>query len=105
MERRDQVALAGVDGGTGGTGSHGRELVALVRRLGLGLRSRGWEMVRGVRPRTVLGLGLASLALLAVGLLPAPATVFWAFTGGWALILAASFAVLRLCAEGHRSGR
>ncbi|MGW1177396.1 hypothetical protein ACWD4P_27225 [Kitasatospora sp. NPDC002543] len=78
-----------------------------LHRVLLGLRGRAWDMVRGVRPRTVLGLALLSLvllslALLAAGLGASAAPSRWVLAGGWALALAAALAVLRACADGRR---
>ncbi|MFJ9610563.1 hypothetical protein ACIRS1_29895 [Kitasatospora sp. NPDC101176] len=81
-----------------------RALDARLRGFGLGLRSRAWDMMRGVRPRTVLGLVLLSLGLLTAGLRTSAAPVLWAFTGCWALTLAIAFAVLCACAEGRGTG-
>ncbi|MFG3227204.1 hypothetical protein ACGF07_20770 [Kitasatospora sp. NPDC048194] len=69
-----------------------------VRRFCLRLRSRAWDVTSGLRPRTVLALITVSVALLAVGLRASAEPLFWAFTGGWALALAVSFAVLCACA-------
>lgn len=72
-----------------------------LRAVGLGLRGRAWEVTRGVRQRTVLGLALLSLGLLAVGLGTSAAPFLWGLTGGWALALAIALAVLRACADGR----
>ncbi|MEV7780152.1 hypothetical protein [Kitasatospora sp. NPDC088351] len=101
QDQQDQTAPLG----SGTEARRDREPDALLRRFGLGLRSRAWEVMRGVRPRTVLVLGLLSLGLLMGGLRTSPAAVFWAITGCWALALGVGFAVLCAFAEGRRSGR
>ncbi|MFJ7906645.1 hypothetical protein [Kitasatospora sp. NPDC096204] len=73
--------------------------------LGLGLRARAWELMRGVRPRGVLGFALLSLGLLVAGLRTWSAPVLWAFSGCWALTLAIAFAVLCACADGRGQSR
>ncbi|MFJ4191822.1 hypothetical protein [Kitasatospora sp. NPDC089509] len=82
-----------------------RALDARLRRFGFGLRGRAWGAMCGVRPRTVLGLALLSLVLLAAGLRASAAPVPWALTGCWVLALAIAFAVLCACAEGRRTKR
>nr|BFD89476.1 hypothetical protein KitaXyl93_08360 [Kitasatospora sp. Xyl93] len=77
----------------------------LLRTVGLGLRGRAWDLVRGLRPRTVLGLALLSLGLLAAGLGVSAAPFRWGLTGCWALALAAASAVLRGCADGRGEER
>jgi hypothetical protein len=62
-------------------------------------------MVCGLRPRTVLALGALGLGLPAAGLRTSAAGVFWAFTGCWALLSAAAFAVICGCADDDRTGR
>lgn len=75
-----------------------RGLDALVSGLAFGLRSRAWEVLQGVRPRTAPALVLLSLGLLVAGLPTAPASAVWALAGCWALVLATACAVLRACA-------
>ncbi|MEE1787079.1 hypothetical protein PUR71_29855 [Streptomyces sp. SP17BM10] len=82
-----------------------RGLDALASGLAFGLRSRAWEVMQGVRPRTVLALVLLSLGLLVAGLRTAPAFVVWAFAGCWGLMLASACAVLRACAADGGGGR
>ncbi|KJS63254.1 hypothetical protein [Streptomyces rubellomurinus] len=82
-----------------------RALDVLVSAFAFGLRSRAWELMRGVRPRTALVLVLLSLALLVAGLRSAPAAVVWVFAGLWTLALAIAFAVLCACADDDGPGR
>ncbi|MGA5820304.1 hypothetical protein ACPC54_20855 [Kitasatospora sp. NPDC094028] len=82
-----------------------RGLDSLVSGLVFRLRSRAWELSRGVRPRTVIVLVLLSLGLLVAGLRSASASVAWAFAGCWALALAIAFAVLCACAGDDGRGR
>ncbi|MET8542412.1 hypothetical protein ABZW03_17425 [Kitasatospora sp. NPDC004799] len=77
----------------------------LLRVVGLGLRGRAWDLVRGLRPRAVLGLALLSLGLLAAGLGASTAPFRWGLTGCWALALAVALAVLRACADGRGEER
>ncbi|MFJ1933176.1 hypothetical protein ACIOGZ_11010 [Kitasatospora sp. NPDC088160] len=100
MDGREQEALLGIEREL----RRDRVLEVRLHRFGLGLRSRAWDMMRGVRPGPVLGLALLSLGLLAAGLRTAEPPVLWAFTGCWALTLAVAFAVLCACADGRGSG-
>lgn len=98
MERRAPTA-------TGRETRHDRGLDALVSGLAFGLRSRAWEVVRGVRSRTLLALVLLSLGLLVAGLWTAPASAVWAFAGCSALVLAIAVVVLRACVVADGSKR
>ncbi|MFF3071909.1 hypothetical protein ACFVSN_00925 [Kitasatospora sp. NPDC057904] len=102
MGRRESAALLGIEQDLR-SGDH--TLDVMLRRFGQGLRGRAWNIMCGVRPRTVLALAVLSLGLLAAGLCTSAVPVFWAFTGCWALTLAIAFALLRACAEGRQRGR
>ncbi|MBO1418006.1 hypothetical protein [Streptomyces sp. FH025] len=84
---------------------HDRVLELRLRGIGFGLRGRAWDVLRGVRRRTVLGLALLSLGLFAAGLVTSGTPLLWVFTGCWALTLAIALAVLRACAEGRGGQR
>ncbi|MGW3071590.1 DUF3040 domain-containing protein [Kitasatospora sp. NPDC001132] len=101
MDGREREELLGIERGL----RRDRALDARLRGFGLGLRARGWELMRGVRPRAVLGLALLSLGLLVAGLRTSSAPVLWAFSGCWALTLAIAFAVLCACADGRGRSR
>ncbi|MFI2612789.1 hypothetical protein [Kitasatospora sp. NPDC018619] len=98
MDGREQAELRGIERGL----HRDRVLELRLRILGLRLRGRAWEVLRGVRPRTVLALVLLSLGLLAAGLGTSEAPFLWIFTGCWALTLTIAFAVLCACADGRR---
>ncbi|MEU3559818.1 hypothetical protein ACWGKU_30820 [Kitasatospora sp. NPDC054768] len=87
--------------GTGRPPRRDRAPEPWLRAVRLGLRGRAWDLVRGLRPRTVLGLALLSLGLLAAGLGASKTPFLWGLAGCWALTLATAFAVLRACADGR----
>ncbi|MFB6890568.1 hypothetical protein ACFCX4_14760 [Kitasatospora sp. NPDC056327] len=98
MDGRGRAARYGGGAVAMGIGTepwYGRAPHVVVRAAGLRLRTRLWEALCGARPRTVLGLELCSLGLLAAGLRGCAPAAFWAGTGGWAVLLAAVFALLR----------
>ncbi|AUY47796.1 hypothetical protein [Streptomyces sp. CB01881] len=101
MDRQERAALLRIDGGL----RRDHELDAVLRRSGLGLRSRARDVVSGLRPRPVLLSGLLSPGLLVAGLRTSVAAVFWAFACCWALTPGIAFVVLCAGTEGRRSGR
>ncbi|MFF8773041.1 hypothetical protein [Kitasatospora sp. NPDC015120] len=101
MDERERVAGAGSAGAgvlavRAGTGPR-YQPHPVLRGVGLRLRGRAWETLCGARPRSVLTLGLLALGLLAAGLRGCAPGVFWPAVGGWAVLLGASFGLLRGC--------
>ncbi|GAA2992074.1 hypothetical protein GCM10010519_27010 [Streptomyces lactacystinicus] len=71
--------------GTGRPPRRDRAPEPWLRAVRLGLRGRAWDLVRGLRPRTVLGLALLSLGLLAAGLGASKTPFLWGLAGCWAV--------------------
>ncbi|MER5356389.1 hypothetical protein ABT093_39485 [Kitasatospora sp. NPDC002551] len=88
MDRPERTADGRRRGRAGPVTPHG---------VALWLRGRAWEALCGGRPRSVLTLGLLSLALLTAGLRGCAPEVFWTALAGWAGLIGAAFGLLRGC--------